>query len=160
MSFAVPETYTVLDPAQLGDDFYEGPAFEELAARGGLTPEQFERFLREAIELYVFAPAASKGFVDNVTVAELPGSELPTRDQLEQTLVGLGAQDLVIEHQSADGTEYFQSEYSLKVGEQTVFGVDVQIAVDGATAEITATSAIRETADRLAALVIDTVAAA
>ncbi len=156
--FAVPETYTVLDPTALGDDFYRGAAFEELAARAGLTIEEFERFLKEAVELYVFAPATAEGFVDNITVAAVPTPELPPSEQLEQTLVALGAQELTIEDGSRRGLEYLQSIYELPVGDQVVYGVDLQILVGDTPVEITATSGTRETAEDLGALVLDTVA--
>lgn len=158
ITFAVPETYTVLDPAELGDDFYQGAAIEELAARAGLTIEEFERFLKEVVELYVFAPAAAEGFVDNVTVASVPSPDLPTAEQLQQTFEGLGAQNLTVDPGSQRGLDYLQSVYELPIGQQVVYGVDLHILIDGTPVEITATAGTRQTADDLGALVLDTVA--
>ncbi|MDQ3390025.1 MAG: hypothetical protein M3508_01615 [Actinomycetota bacterium] len=158
ITFAVPETYTVLDPAELGDDFYQGAAIEELAARAGLTIEEFERFLKEVVELYVFAPAAAEGFVDNVTVASVPSPDLPTAEQLQQTFEGLGAQNLTVDPGSQRGLDYLQSVYELPIGQQVVYGADLHILIDGTPVEITATAGTRQTADDLGALVLDTVA--
>ena len=158
ITFAVPETYTVLDPAELGDDFYQGAAIEELAARAGLTIEEFERFLKEVVELYVFAPAAAEGFVDNVTVASVPSPDLPTAEQLQQTFEGLGAQNLTVDPGSQRGLDYLQSVYELPIGHQVVYGADLHILIDGTPVEITATAGTRQTADDLGALVLDTVA--
>lgn len=160
VTFAVPETYTVLDAAELGDDFYEGAAFEELAQRTGQSIEEFERFLKEVVELYIFAPAAAEGFVDNVTVASVPTPGLPTSEQLEQTFEGFGAQKLTIDAGSERGLDYLQSVYEVPVGQLVVFGVDLHILVGGTPVEITASAGTRETADELGALILETVAPA
>lgn len=158
VTFAVPETYTVLDPSALGDDFYRGAAFEELATRAGLTIGEFERLLKEAVELYVFAPAAAEGFVDNVTVTAVPSPQLPTAEQLEQTFVGLGAQNLTIDSGSRRGLDYVQTVYELPVAQEVVYGVDLHVLIGDTPVEITATAATRQTADDLGELVLATVA--
>ncbi|MBA3802657.1 MAG: hypothetical protein H0X22_07115 [Acidimicrobiia bacterium] len=157
IAFAVPETYTELDPTELGDDFYTAPAFEELALRAGLSAEEFELFLNETVDLYVFAPATSEGYVDNITAQGLEGTALPSEDQLSQTLQGLGATDLQVETTSAGDVDYVRGVYTLMIGNQAVFGVDTQLLLDGSLVELTVTASSRDIADELGTVVLGTV---
>lgn len=157
IAFAVPETYTELDPTELGDDFYAAPAFEELALRAGLSTEEFELFLTETVDLYVFAPATSEGYVDNITAQGLEGTALPSEDQLGQTLQGLGATDLQVETTSAGDVDYVRGVYTLTIGNQAVYGVDTQLLLDGRLVELTVTASSRDIADELGTVVLGTV---
>ena len=157
IAFAVPETYTELDPTELGDDFYAAPAFEELALRAGLSTEEFELFLTETVDLYVFAPATSEGYVDNITAQGLEGTALPSEDQLGQTLQGLGATDLQVETTSAGDVAYVRGVYTLMIGNQAVYGVDTQLLLDGRLVELTVTASSRDIADELGTVVLGTV---
>ena len=157
IAFAVPETYTELDPTELGDDFYAAPAFEELALRAGLSTEEFELFLTETVDLYVFAPATSEGYVDNITAQGLEGTALPSEDQLGQTLQGLGATDLQVETTSAGDVDYVRGVYTLTIGNQAVYGVDTQLLLDGRLVELTVTASSRDIADELGTIVLGTV---
>lgn len=157
IAFAVPETYTELDPTELGDDFYAAPAFEELALRAGLSTEEFELFLTETVDLYVFAPATSEGYVDNITAQGLEGTALPSEDQLGQTLQGLGATDLQVETTSAGDVDYVRGVYTLMIGNQAVYGVDTQLLLDGRLVELTVTASSRDIADELGTVVLGTV---
>lgn len=159
LSFAVPETYTPLDAAELDESFYAGPAFTELAGRAGLTPDEFRSFLEDSIDLYVFAPASAEGYVDNLTVTGLPGTELPPREAVERTLTDLGAQELAVEQERVGELDVLSSTYALQVNSQPVFGVDLQLVVGDQPVEITITSGAQETATDLGSLVLDTVAA-
>ena len=156
IAFAVPETYTELDPTELGDDFYAAPAFEELALRAGLSTEEFELFLTETVDLYVFAPATSEGYVDNITAQGLEGTALPSEDQLGQTLQGLGATDLEVETTSAGDVDYVRGVYTLTIGSQAVYGVDTQLLLDGRLVELTVTASSRDIADELGTVVLGT----
>ncbi len=157
IAFAVPETYTELDPTELGDDFYTAPAFEELALRAGLSTAEFELFLTETVDLYVFAPATSEGYVDNITAQGLEGTALPSEDQLGQTLQGLGATDLQVETTSAGDVDYVRGVYTLMIGNQAVYGVDTQLLLDGRLVELTVTASSRDIADELGTVVLGTV---
>ncbi|MDQ3176678.1 MAG: hypothetical protein M3Q72_03915 [Actinomycetota bacterium] len=157
IAFAVPETYTELDPTELGDDFYTAPAFEELALRAGLSSEEFELFLNETVDLYVFAPATSEGYVDNITAQGLEGTALPSEDQLSQTLQGLGATDLQVETTSAGDVDYVRGVYTLMIGNQAVYGVDTQLLLDGSLVELTVTASSPDIADELGTVVLGTV---
>ncbi|MDQ3312764.1 MAG: hypothetical protein M3517_11730 [Actinomycetota bacterium] len=157
IAFAVPETYTELDPTELGDDFYTAPAFEELALRAGLSNEEFELFLTETVDLYVFAPATSEGYVDNITAQGLEGTALPSEDQLSQTLQALGATDLQVETTSAGDVDYVRGVYTLMIGTQAVYGVDTQLLLDGRLVELTVTASSRDIADELGTVVLGTV---
>lgn len=157
VSFAVPETYTVLDPTELDDDFYQGAAFEELALRAGLAPEEFQLFLEEAVDLYVFAPAASEGYVDNVTMQGVDGTALPSEDQFSQTLGGLGATALEVRAGESRRLPFVQGSYEILVGDTTVYGVNTQVLIDERPVELTVTASRRDIADELGALVLDTV---
>jgi len=157
IAFAVPETYTELDPTELGDDFYTAPAFEELALRAGLSTEEFELFLTKTVDLYVFAPATSEGYVDNITAQGLEGTALPSEDQLGQTLQGLGATDLQVETTSAGDVDYVRGVYTLMIGNQAVYGVDTQLLLDGRLVELTVTASSRDIADELGTVVLGTV---
>lgn len=158
VSFAAPETYTVLDPTELGDDFYNGAAFAELAERTGFTADEFERLLREALVLYVFAPATAEGFVDNITVATVAAETLPSPEQLEQTLAAVGAEGFETTVDSARGVDYVRSAYSVPIGDGTVYGVNLQVLAGGGPVEITATASTAAIAGELGTLILDTVA--
>ena len=156
VAFGAPETYTPLIPTELGADFYGSDSFTELAERLEFDPDVFGQALRESLAILLFAPAEPDGYIDNVSVTSAPGEGLPDAESVTASIAPLDATDIEVTPIDLDGVPAIRAAYSRPGDSGDLHARDVIVESGGRLVTISIVAANPDEADRVAALVGDT----
>jgi hypothetical protein len=159
IALEVPARWLELDAAQLADGAAGAPELAELAARSGITVDQFVASMK-GVELALFNDDAATGrYLDNLTVLSVAAPQL-TGTTVEFALMQMGASDVLSTHVSTALGDAISATYELRVGATTIHGVMVVVRTGDRASAITISAHDAATARSLAEVVTDTVEAA
>lgn len=119
VSFAVPETWTAMNPKKLleGGD---SSAFDEMAGRMGITSRQMMQAVGNA-DLLMLAPP-KRGYADNVSGLVVPLEGLPTQAQLEAELGKVSDVPVVVTPGTSPAGPIVTADYTIEVSGRPVMG--------------------------------------
>ncbi|GAA4116075.1 hypothetical protein GCM10022415_12890 [Knoellia locipacati] len=119
VTFAVPETWTAMNPKKLleGGDT---SAFDEMASKMGVTSRQMMQAVGNA-DLLMLAPPRS-GYADNISGLVVPLEGLPTDAQLMAELGKVSEAPVVVTPGESPAGPTISADYSLQVSGRTVTG--------------------------------------
>jgi hypothetical protein len=157
VSFELPDDWEAISnetAAQAGED---SGAFEELAGRMGIAPEQMTEMLK-SLDVFVGAPEAENGVLSNVNALHFAVDTLPSKDLFETQYKSLGATGIEIAGVSTTVGDGYRMSYTLEVKGQTMSGVALALDHGSVILDITVTATDAETSDELADQIVASLA--
>ena len=154
-TFAAPDSWTAIDPAQLGKISADSPEIQKLAARMGVSSSQVAAFLSQ-VDLYLAGPPV-KGYSPNIQAVVLPLAELPSDAALSTQLGRAAIRKPTLRHQSTPVGEVVTAGFSMKVGTKVVVARSLYFDTDEGILNLTVGAPDDRSADRLAATVLRSV---
>jgi hypothetical protein len=157
LAFQLPSGWATMKSAAAADAASSNEDFADMADTMGMTADQLERQVA-ALDVFLTAPRARDGFLDNVNALHTPGP-LPTAGALELQYRAMGASAIeVADHSTELGTAHVTT-YDLKIGANQVHGGSVAVAHGDNVVVITASTSSTTRTEKLVAQILDTVAA-
>ena len=149
VSFELPSDWEEFDRDKMRDALSDSSAMDDLFDRMGVSIEQFQQMMASNVVLFVTAPYAEGGFLDNVNVVVADG-RLPSMGAFELQYRGLGATDVHSVKAITDVGDGYATTYTLEVNGTEVNGQAVALGVDDQAVVITVSSRAAGEADELA----------
>ena len=147
VTFDLPAKWEEFDRERMNEALSNSSTMDDLTDRMGLTSDQFRQLMASNIVLYVTAPHASGGFLDNVNVLVFDGA-LPSKRALELQYRALGATHVRSEDVETDAGDGYGTTYDLEVGRSVVHGEALSLDAGRKTVVITvSTDDTGDTAD-------------
>ncbi len=148
ISFELPKAWMTLDAKEVLDS--SNPVFEEVAARMGMTSQQFVESIGASVLTFSITDrGAVRGFVDNVNSVGMSRSEF-SDDRIKLQLATIGAKPARFEHATSAAGDVIRVPYRWRITGTTVHGVLILVDVGDAATQITVSSHAAGTADKLA----------
>ena len=146
VEFELPEDWEEFDQekaAEVASD-PNNPFIERL----GMEPAQFEAMLQSQMELFVTAPHARDGFLDNVNVIVFD-EEMPSAAQLEMQFRSVGATDIESDDLETEVGDGHSVDYTISNDDLTVHGNALVVEVGDSVLLITTSASDGDDTDEV-----------
>lgn len=159
LAFDLPADWKKFDQGKMREALSNSSVMDDLNSRVGVSREQFQQLLSSNIVVFLTAPQAVDGFLDNVNVGVFD-QPLPGAGVFELQYRALGATHVRSKHVSTKVGDGFSTAYILEAGGQRVQGQAIALEVDGRTVVITVSSSDGRETDDLVSGIRDSLAPA
>jgi len=149
LSFDLPSDWEEFDRDRMQEALSDSTTMDDLTDRMGMSDEQFQQMLASNVVLFVTAPHAVAGFLDNVNVVVADG-RLPRLGSFELQFRHLGATDIRSAEVSTDVGDGYSTTYTLALNGIEVHGQAIAFAVEDRVVMITVSSHDAGEADSVA----------
>ncbi len=156
LEFEVPEGWAGFEDAEGAlEAGTRTEAFEEMAGRAGMEVEEFADQLPANTDLFVAAPHAEEGFLDNLNLISADDTEVPSLGATEAQLRAVGGDVTGSEKVRTNAGRGLLVDYILDVQDLKIYGTSVAVAVDGDVLTFTTSSKDVKTAHGVAVMVVE-----
>jgi hypothetical protein len=157
LSFQLPDGWSTMKSSSAAEVAASSEEFDEMSDSLGVSTEQMKQQL-SAVDVFLTAPRASGGFLDNVNALQIPGP-LPTAASLEMQYRAVGASAIDVEDRSTDVGTARVTTYEMTSGGNEIHGGSVAVAHADTVAVITVSTGSDRRTGQLVDQVLDTLAA-
>jgi len=157
VSFEAPEDWDALDSSVVADAGASNGAWDEIADRMGIEPQQMKNLL-EQTDVFIAAPHAEGGVLSNINALHFDGESLPSEATFKMQFRSLGATDIDSMPLSTDVGDGYRVEYSLNLKGQDMNGTALVLKRGTVILDITVTSSSPDTTEELADQIVNSLA--
>jgi len=156
LEFQVPAGWEAFEDAEGAlEAGTQTEAFEEMAGRAGMEVEEFADQLLANTDMFVAAPHAEEGFLDNLNLISADDTELPSLGATEAQLRAVGGDVTGSEKVRTDAGRGLLVDYVLDVQGLKIHGTSVAVAVDDDVLTFTTSSKDVKTAHGVTVMVAE-----